>query len=338
MSDGLKELLFRLCEAGGTPGGEADARKAAEKEFAPYAETRTDALGNLTADAGDPDSKNHILVDAHLDQIGLIVTEIDRDGFLRIDRCGGIDRRVLPGTAVTVCGKERLSGVVCCMPPHLTGGEETVPETDRMSVDVGRTAETARKLVRPGDRILFRTEPKCLLGTRVSAAGLDDRASVAALVRCAQLLAERPPRCRVTFLCSTREEVGGQGAVTGAYLADPARAVAVDVSFAAQPGVEPEKCGRLGGGPMIGFAPILNRPMGETLLALAEKNGIPCKRDVMGGDTGTNSDAIAVTRAGVPTALVSIPERHMHTPAEIVDLRDVENTARLLAEYLWEAE
>lgn len=339
MNDELKDLIFRLCKADGTPGDETHALKAAEKEFAPCAKTGTDALGNLTAEMGDPDSKTHILVDAHLDQIGMIVTGIEENGFLHIDRCGGIDRRVLPGTAVTVFGKEKINGIVCCMPPHLTGGdEEKVAETDKMVIDIGCSFETAQKLVKPGDRILFHTEPKSLLGGRISAPGLDDRSSVAALVRCAQLLAEKKPNCRVTFLCSTREEVGGQGAVTGAYLADPTQAIAVDVSFAAQPAVEPEKCSKLGGGPMIGFAPILNRKMGEKLIRLAEKCGMPYKRDIMGGDTGTNSDAIAVTRTGVPTALISIPERYMHTPVEIVDLQDVENTARLIAEYILEAE
>jgi endoglucanase len=335
----LMKTLFRLCGAAGTPGDETGARGAAEREFAPFAETGTDALGNLTATMGGPASATHILVDAHLDQIGLIVTGVDEKGFLHVDRCGGTDRRVLPGTAVTVFGKKPLCGVVCCMPPHLTGGkEDEVPEIAKMTVDIGCAPKTARELVQPGDRIVFRTEPKELLGGRVSAPGLDNRSSVAVLVRCAQMLAEKKPRCRVTFLCSTREEVGGQGAVTGAYLADPTQAIAVDVGFAAQPGVKPEQCGKLGGGPMIGFAPVLDRGMSEKLVSLAEKLDIPYKRDVMGGDTGTNSDAIAVTRAGVPTALISLPERYMHTPAEVVDLRDMEQTARLIAEYIWEAE
>ena len=336
--DGLGETLFRLCRAAGTPGDEAAVREAAAREFAPYAETAADALGNLTAALGDKSSPARILVEAHLDQIGLVVTDIDDKGFLHVDRCGGVDRRVLPGTAVTVYGKETLCGVVSCTPPHLTGGkEDEVPEVSAMTVDLGCAPETVHKLVQPGDRVLFRTEPKHLLGGRVSAPGLDNRASVAVLARCAQLLSDEKLRCRVTFLCSTREEVGGQGAVTGAYLADPTRAIAVDVGFAAQPGVKPEQCGKLGGGPMIGFAPVLDRVMSEALVSVAEREHIPYKRDVMGGDTGTNSDAIAVTRAGVPTALVSVPERYMHTPAEVVDLRDIENTARLIADYIREA-
>ena len=334
----LTEMLFRLCGAAGTPGDESAPRDAAEREFAPYAETGTDTLGNLTAKMGDPEAREHILVDAHLDQIGLIVTQVDENGFLHIDRCGGVDRRVMPGTAVTVFGEKPLCGIVCCMPPHLTGGkEEEVPEIAAMTVDIGCGAEEAKKLVHPGDRIAFRTEPKKLLGTRVSAPGLDNRASVAVMVRCAQMLAGEKLGCRVTFLCSTREEVGGQGAVTGAYLASPTRAVAVDVGFARQPRVKPEQSGELGGGPMIGFAPVLDRGMSEQLVRIAEREKIPYRRDVMGGDTGTNSDAIAVTKEGVPTALVSVPERYMHTPAEVADLRDIEMSARLIAAYIREA-
>lgn len=337
--DELKEILFRLCSAPGGSGDEEAAAKAAEKEFAKYAEAGTDCMGNLTAAMGNPDSKTHILLDAHLDQIGLIVTGIEENGFLRVDRCGGTDRRVLPGSAVMVYGKEKLYGVVCCTPPHLADGDDDkVMAINKMAVDVGLSHEEAEKLVRPGDRILFAVEPKQLLGTRISSPALDDRVCVAALVRCAQLLSQKPLNCRVTFLCSTREEVGGQGAETGAFAAMPTQAVALDVSFAEQPAVVPEKCGKLGGGPMIGFAPILNRTMGEKLVGIAEREKISYKRDIMGGSTGTNSDEIAVTGAGVPTALISIPLRYMHTPVEVIDLQDVENTAKLLALYIGEAE
>ena len=127
----LTEMLFRLCRAAGTPGDEEAVRAAAEREFAPYAETGTDALGNLTAKMGNPGAKEHILVDAHLDQIGLIVTQVDENGFLRVDRCGGVERRVLPGSPVTVLGRETLRGIVCCTPPHLAGEvKEKVPPVE----------------------------------------------------------------------------------------------------------------------------------------------------------------------------------------------------------------
>ena len=335
----LKELIFRLCAAQGTPGDEGAAARIAAEELAKYGEAHIDKMGNVVARLGKTGAKNHIMLDAHIDQIGLIVTGIDENGFLRIDRCGGADRRVLPGSPVTIYGREAITGIVCCTPPHLSdGSEDKVEPIDKMAVDAGLSRNGAEKLVQPGDRILLNSTPKSLIGDRVTAGGLDDRVGVASLIRCVQLLSGTELNCELTVLCSGREEVGGQGAVTGAYTVNPTQAIAVDVSFAEQPDVPAEKCGKLGGGPMIGIAPPLNRGMVDKLTALAKRNEMPYSLEVMGGSTGTNCDEIAITRAGVPTALISIPLRYMHTPVEVIDLNDVENTARLMAEYIKEVE
>ena len=333
--DELKELIFRLCAAPGTPGDEDAAAKITAQELSKYAEVKIDQMGNVVAQMGKPDAKNHIMLDAHIDQIGLIVTNIDENGFIRIDRCGGVDRRVLPGSPVTIYGKELMTGIVCCTPPHLSdGSEDKVVAIDKMVIDAGLTKAEADELIQPGDRILLNATPKSLIGNRITAAGLDDRAGVASLIRCAQLLAKTELSCKLTILCSSREEVGGQGAVTGAYAVNPTQALVVDVSFAQQPGVAPEKCGKLGGGPMIGIAPPLNRPMADKLIAIAKQKNMPYKLDIMGSSTGTNSDEIAMTRAGVQAVLISISLRYMHTPVEVIDLTDVENTAQLMAEYI----
>jgi endoglucanase len=335
MADDLKELLFRLCAARGTPGDETAAARAAAKELAPYGGAVKDALGNISAAFGPENAEGNILLEAHLDQIGLVVTSVDGNGFLRVDKCGGADPRVLPGSAVTVKGKKALSGIVCCTPPHLSDGkDDEVLPVGKSFVDIGLSKEKAEELVSPGDRVTFSTKPVSLAGSRVSSAGLDNRAGAAALVRCAQMLYKTGLKRRVTVLLSTREETGGQGASTGAFSAEPSEAICVDVGFACQPGVPPEKSHPLGGGPMVGFAPVLNRRISENLVKTAVKNNIPYKRDVMGGSTGTNSDNIAVVRSGVPTGMVSIPLRYMHTPAEVIDLRDIENTALLIAEYI----
>ena len=335
----VRELIFRLCAAPGTPGDEQSAAGVAAEELSKYGETVIDNMGNVVAKLGKLGAKTHIMLDAHIDQIGLIVTGIDDAGFLHVDRCGGVDRRVLPGAPVLVYGREVLTGIVCCTPPHLSNGsEEKVEPVDKLAIDVGLKKEEAERLVRPGDRILFHSEPKSLIGSRITAAGLDDRAGVAALIRCVQLLADADLNCELTVLCSSREEVGGQGAVTGTYAVNPTQAIAVDVSFAAQPDVPPEKCGKLGGGPMIGIAPALNRALSDKLIGLAQARNMPYKLDVMGGSTGTNCDEISITRRGVPAALVSIPLRYMHTPVEVIDLGDVERTAELMAAYTREVE
>lgn len=331
----LRDLIFRLCASPGTPGDESAAAKTAAEELSKCAEVSIDKMGNVIAKMGKPGAKVHIMLDAHMDQIGLIVTGIDENGFLHIDRCGGVDRRVLPGSAVIVYGTELLTGIVCCTPPHLSdGSEEKVESIDKMAVDVGLTKEEAEKRIQPGDRILMYSVPKSLAGNRVTSAALDDRCGVAALIRCAQMLANTKLNCELTILCSSREEVGGQGARTGAYAVNPTHAIMVDVSFAEQPEVPAAKCGKLGGGPMIGIAPALDRTMSNQLIELAKKNKIPYKMDIMGNSTGTNADEVAITRAGIPSALLSIPLRYMHTPVEVIDLADVENTAFLMAQYI----
>lgn len=334
MAENLKELLFRLCTPCGTPGDETSAAKTAAKELSPYGDISIDTLGSVIAECGPKDAKEHILLEAHIDQIGLVVTGIDENGFLHVDRCGGIDPRVLPGSAVTVNGKKPLTGVICCTPPHLSDGKDDILPTDKSVVDVGLSKDKAEKLVAPGDRITFYNVPKSLAESRISSAGLDNRAGVASLIRCAQMLSSSELKCRLTVLFSTREETGGQGASTAAFSAEPTKAICVDVGFADQPDVPPEKSNKLGGGPMIGFAPVLDRKISEILVKTAIKNKIPYKRDIMGGSTGTNSDNIAVTKSGIPTGMVSIPLKYMHTPAEVIDLRDIENTALLIAEYI----
>lgn len=333
----LQEMLFRLCRAQGAAGREDSAAETAKEILSFLPDVQVDTMGSVVAHFGNPDAQKHVLLDAHIDQIGMLVTRIDENGFVKVARDGGMDRRVLPGSRVMVYGKETLNGIVCCMPPHLTdGGEDKVPDITDMAVDVGLSKEEADELIQPGDVVLLPGEPRRLLGSRVTGAALDDRAGCAALIRCAQLLQGEELSCKVTLLLSTREEVGAQGAETAAFREEPDMAIAVDVSFAEQPGVPAHKCGKLSGGPMIGISPILDKEMTASLKRLAEQNEIPFQLEVMGGVTGTNADEINVSRAGVPCGLLSIPQRNMHTPAEICDLEDIENVARLLAAFIRE--
>ena len=252
----LQEMLFRLCRAPGAAGQEDGAAEVARQELAFLPEVKIDTLGSVVASFGDPDAKTHILLDAHLDQIGMVVTSIDEKGFLKVAPDGGMDRRVLPGSRVVVYGRETLNGIVCCLPPHLTdGGEDKVPDITDMAVDVGLSKEEAGSLVQPGDMVLVPGEPRRLLGSRVTGAALDDRAGCAVLIRCAQLLQGEDLHCRVSLLLSTREELDSQGARTAAFREEPDMAIVVDVSFAQQPGVPAHESGKLSAGPMIGVSP-----------------------------------------------------------------------------------
>ena len=202
----------------------------------------------------------------------------------------------------------------------------------------GISAPGSTDVVQPGDMVLVPGEPRRLLGSRVTGAALDDRAGCAVLIRCAQLLQGEDLHCRVSLLLSAREELDSQGARTAAFREEPDMAIVVDVSFAQQPGVPAHESGKLSAGPMIGVSPILDKGITNTLRRLAKEQEIPFQMEVMGGRTGTNADGINGSRGGVPCGLVSIPQRNMHTPAEICDLEDIENTARLLAAFIREVE
>lgn len=328
--ESLKTMVFRLCEAAGVSGAEDSAAACAEEFLQPLGETERDAMGNVIVRFGKRDAQKRLILNAHLDQIGMMVTEIGEHGLLHITQCGGIDRRVLPGSPVTVYGKKRLTGIVC----GKDCGAEKLPPVEEMTVDLGMTQEEAEKLVSPGDRIVYSGTPRSLLGTRITSPSLDDRVGCAAVIRTAQLLQGEDLAWEIFVLLSSREEVGGQGARTAAYTLDPTQAICVDVSFAVQPGMDKGKYAELSKGPMIGIAPSLSNGMRQKLVETAQEEGIACQFEAMGGNTGTDADGICIARGGVPCAVLSIPQRNMHTPAEIVDLQDVEQTARLMAAYV----
>lgn len=332
----ISAMLEALCNAKGVSGAENEAAIIASEMLGKYMPVKTDALGSATGrkEGNGP----HILLDAHLDQIGLIVTAVDGDGFLKFAKCGGADRRVLAAAEVTVHGKEKLFGVITSTPPHLAKPDEASKALpfDEMSIDIGLTKEGAEKLVSAGDRVTFNGEYLQLLGNRVSSPSIDDRAGVAAVLRCLEILEKNGVDCNLSVMFSVQEETGGSGAKAASFAAEAEEAISVDVSFASAPSVSEEKYASLGKGTMIGFAPSLDYKMSKTLEAIAKREKIPYQPEVMGGKTGTNCDDIQVAGKGVKTALLSVPLRNMHTACEVCDLEDIENTARLMAEYIAE--
>ena len=332
----LFSCLETLCAAPGA-GGIPVASKAAENLLREYAgKVYTDSLGNVFGcRQGAGENLPTVMLEAHMDEIGFVVTGVDDEGFVRVAPCGGVDRRTLAACAVTFWAESPVHGVFCSVPPHLSGGEkEKLPEITDMAVDVGMSAEQARKCLPAGTRGPFSSALRRLSGSRVCGKALDDRAGVAAVLHCLELLKGRDLACDVTAVFAVQEELGCRGAQTAAFSLYPDAAVAVDVSFALTPDADPIKCGRMGDGPMIGFAPSLDNELTDALVDIAGACELPFQREVMGGDTGTDADAIASAQAGVRTALLSIPLRYMHTPVETIDLRDVENTGRLMAEWL----
>lgn len=334
----LKELCFSLCEKAGTSGDERLASQYAKELLNKYMPAEIDISGSVvgTTEGG----KLHILLDAHIDSIGLVVRNIDEKGFLLVDRIGGMDERILTGAEVTVHGKEELFGVICSVPPHLQKGDskKELLNLKEMAVDIGYSKDEAKKLVEIGDRITLRTHQAELLGNNIASCSLDDRSCIAAILRALELTKGKIPSLRLTVLFSSQEETGGTGAKTAAFTAMPQYAIAVDVGFGNDPYTDKTQTIELSKGPSIGISPILDREMMREIKALAIENNIPFQHDVMSGRTGTNADSINVTGSGVKTALLSLPLRYMHTGVEIVNLDDIENTARLIAAYLMKKE
>lgn len=332
--DSLKNMIFYLSESNGTSGAESEISDIIKKYVSAFAEVKTDKFGNVTADL--PSGSKTILLDAHMDRIGMIVTAIEDGGFVRVAKCGGMDARVLAAQDVIIWGKKPVYGVVTSTPPHLSTPEDAkkAKDFDSVLIDTGLTKDEAKKLILPGDRITVKCPHGELENNRIFGAALDDRAGCATIIRAAELVSDHKDRPSVKLLFSGQEETGGDGAVTGSFNLEADECISVDVSFADAPDMPSEKCGKLGKGPMIGFAPVLDRKISGKLKEIAENKNIPYQFEVMGDSTGTNADDIAISKGGIKTGLVSIPQRNMHTGVEIISLDDVENSARLIAEYI----
>lgn len=328
----FQTLLFSLSEAVGI-GHQSAAAELAAEALAPYAEiSRGPGLTVVGRIKGQSDYT--ILLDAHLDEIGMVVTAVDENGFLKVGAAGGLDLRTLPARPVTVWGRRPVPAVFCSTPPHLAKGNESFDDIGKLPVDTG-LGPVAREVVAPGDFVTFRQTPAELTAGRVTGKAFDDRASCACLIEVARRLSEAGPLpCSVVILLSDQEELGLRGAKTAGFRLQPDEAIAVDVSFGDGPGVAPHQCGKLGSGAMLGISPVLSPAITEKLRQTALKQGIPFQPEAVGGATSTNADALSLAGEGVPCGLLSIPLRNMHTPVEVVDRSDCESVCALLTAYV----
>ena len=308
-----------------------EARDIAEAELSKYAEvTRFGQIGLLAKI--DKKKDKTLLFDAHIDEVGFIVTKILGDGFLRVTNVGGNDARILPATPVTVHGKKEIPAVFGSTPPHLSGGDKKVQELDDIVLDTG--IEDIENFVSAGDLVTYKTDFTALAGGRITGKSLDDRAGVFCLCELAKRVFDKDLAYNLIFSISEGEELGTRGAVTASFECDADEAIAVDVSFGDGPGISPEQCGALGKGAMLAISPILDKSVTERLKKIAKDKNIPMQYEVMGGKTSTDADVISVSRSGVKTGLVSIPLRNMHTPAEVIDVSDLESVVSLLENYV----
>ncbi len=327
------ELTSTLSAPSGFEG--AATKLAAEMLQKWTDEVYVDRMGNVIGvrRCGRPNAKK-LLLDAHLDEIGLLVTGVE-EGYLRFRAIGGVDSRMLPDRELTVLTQPPILGVVACLPPHVQKDEDadkSIPMSE-LYIDIGMSQEEAEQAVAVGTPVVFRGGCFALGEKQICGKAMDDRSCFVALLRVAELLREEELDVDLFLLGSTREEVSSAGAIVGTYGIQPDFCVAVDVTHGKTPDASKDKTMEMDGGAAIGVGPNMTRWMTERMIQMAKMHDIKYQLEIMSGHTGTNAWEMQVSREGVATALVSLPLKYMHSPIETLDLDDLEAVAQLLAAF-----
>ena len=330
----LKELI----SAPGISGYESGVRPLIEKAWEPITDklsvSRLGSLHGFQQGTG-PEPRPSILVATHMDAIGLMVNAIS-DGFLRVTSVGGIDTRVLPGQMVTVHGRRDLPGMIVPTPARLlpSSVQTTVVPLEYLLVDVGLLPEEVISLVRVGDTISFAQPPTETAGETLVGHTLDDRAAIASLTHCLEILHSRPHVWDVWAVATVQEEITYGGALTSAFQLRPSLAVSLDVTFGSDPSSPSHLTFPMGKGPTLMWGPIVHPFLYKTINRLAEQLEIPLSVEPTPVYSATDSDAMLIVAEGIPNLVIGIPLRYMHTPVEMIALKDITRAGRLAAEFI----
>lgn len=332
----IPHVLERLTQAPGAPGSEGPVVALVKELFLPYCdEVKVDPLGNLIARRAarrkDGEAAPAVMLATHVDEIAMMVRDIDENGFLRVIPLGGVDLRYIQAQEVVVHGSQDLPGVTGTAPED---DHSRAPRWEDVWVDVGLGAEAVRALVTAGDRVTFHPSWRILHGDRVASKALDNRASVAALWDALRRLAVLSHSVDVIAVATVQEEVGLRGALVSTFGTVPQAGIAIDVGFGAMPGIPKHESLELRQGPGITLGANVHPGIRQRLLAVAREQNVPFQVEVAPASSGTDAWAMQISRSGVPTAVVSLPLRYMHSPVECVDLNDIKETARLVAAFL----
>ena len=337
-------FLERLLDAPGPSGFEVRAARVWREEAETFAENvRVDVSGNSYATINAGGGPIAMLA-GHIDEIGLQVTHIDEEGYLYVAEIGGWDPQVLVGQRVTVLSREGdLTGVIGKKAIHLIQPDERskASKTKQLWVDVGASSsdEVAELGIRVGDPMVIAQGMVRLAGDLIASRAIDDRIGAFVVLEAIRLLSDDLPPASTTAVATVQEEIGfqGGGARTSAYTVRPDVAIVVDVTFSTDvPDIEKKELGehKLGGGPVLSRGSAAHNGVFEMLASVAESEGIPFTIQASPKATRTDADGIHLTRHGVPTGLVSVPNRYMHSPNEVVSVEDLYNTAALIAAFI----
>ena len=341
LPDSSLTFLKRLLDSPGPSGFESIPARVWREEAKTFAaEVRGDVAGNSLAEI-NPKGSPTIMLDGHIDEIGLIVQYIDDEGFAHVGPIGGWDPQVLVGQRIRFLGRDGdVFGVIGKKPVHLMKNDdrEKASKMTDLWVDVGAANKSeAEERLQVGDPGVIDSRAMDFPNKRLVSRSIDDRIGAFTALEALRRYAKNPGKARVVAVATTQEEIAwhGGGALICAACLNPKMAIVIDVTHASDsPGMEKKELGdhKLGSGPVLTRGALINPVAFNLLRTAAEKKKIPFTINAAGRDTSTNADAIHIAREGVATALVSIPNRYMHSPNEMVSLEDVERTAELIAE------
>ncbi|AUG57451.1 M42 family metallopeptidase [Acetivibrio saccincola] len=322
----------------GISGREESFSKYIKGIFDKYCdETIIDSFYNVIGiKKGSSEKSKKIMIAAHLDEIGMVVTGIEKKGFLRFSNIGGIDPKILLAQEVVVHGKKDIIGVIGAKPPHLlkdTDAKKAVKIQD-LSIDTGLSEEEVKEYISIGDFVTFKAEPFLLKNKKISSKSLDNRGGVAVLIDIMEKLKKIQHECDVYFVATSQEEVGLRGATVAAYNIRPDVAVVIDACHGAIPEMAKDLVFKLGKGPAIAVGPNLHGDLTKKLIDIAKEENIPYQIEPSPGNTGTDAWAIQVSRSGIPTVLVSVPLKYMHTTVETLHLNDIKYSGKLVLKFI----
>lgn len=337
----LKERIMSLCAIPSVSGSEIYATAAvAELCGAGFDEHRVDALGNhLFIKRCGKSAAPVILIDTHLDEIGLMVTGI-KDGFLSVAPIGGVDPRVLQSGEVVVYGREPLYGVIGSIPPHIQkpGDSEKLMPIDKMFVDIGYSREDAEALVPLGSPVGFKPVYTELLHDRLCGKAFDDKACAACAVEAVSGTPTDELAGDVYVLLSACEEVGGRGAAVAGFGIRPDYALVADVTHAAVPEARDAYLSEMDSGVVITHSVVTDRRLTRMTVAMCRDRGIPMTEDAAPGNTGTNANVLSKCAEGIPTVLAGLPIKGMHTATEVLSLKDAAALTDLMRAFITSGE
>lgn len=332
-----EKLLRRLCGIMSISGNERGAFEELKALLSDeFDEMYCDAARNIVLiKRSHKENRKKIMLDAHFDEVGMMVTGITDEGFLRVISVGGIDRQLLPASEVWVYGRERIYGVFAATPPHLAkpGQENKTPEWRELLIDIGcRDRQSAELRVSVGDYVGYYYSGEELLNRRITGRGFDDKSCAAGLIMAVCGVSRDELEYDVYITLSSGEEIGGGGAKCAAYSIRPELAIITDVNFAQTPGVSGEEGGRLEGGPMVSLSAVTDRALTKNIIALADRIGVSTSKTVEPTSTGTNASCVYCVDEGIPVAVVGIPLAGMHSYNELLSLDDADAFVRLFTE------